>query len=366
MAVLRNLESVHANDAHARGRTAMQERLHRMFSWVVMIAALIVLAGPPPTALAVATPFTVVALPDTQNYMPLPFIFNKQTQWIVDNQASQNIAFVAHQGDLVETATVADQWTIAATAMYKLDTTSPRLPWGTVPGNHDYTNLAARECAQYDAYFGPSHFSGQSWYGGSFTHNSYQTFQAGGRDYLVLDLEYEAPPSVINWAQTIIDANPGKPTIVNTHTYMVLTGRTTYGDTLWDSLISPNSQIFAVLCGHHPGQYNQTSMNAAGEEVFELLADYQEERRGGDGYLRLYEFDEANSAINVKTFSPYDVGIGGGDGTYKTDPLSQFSLPMNFNDRLGVVPEPSTLVLAVVGLLSLVAAAGLSRRRPLK
>ncbi len=76
--------------------------------WVTTITALVVLAGVPFTAPAAASPlpFTIVALPDTQNYsQSYPQIFTSQTQWILSNQASQNIAFVAHEGDITNNGT---------------------------------------------------------------------------------------------------------------------------------------------------------------------------------------------------------------------------------------------------------------------
>ncbi len=171
------------------------------------------------------------------------------------------------------------------------------------------------------------------------------------------------------------------PTIVNTHDYLVPGGRDTYGNTLWNSLISPNSQIFMVDCGHVGGEWEQTSNDAAGKPVFECLADFEDGYyggNGGNGYMRLYQFDEAASEIQVKTFSPY-VTTGGAGGTYQTgqDPedlaqyslsgpatLSQFDLSLNFNDRLGpsTIPEPSTFVLLVVGLISLGVLALLNKR----
>lgn len=322
-------------------------------STILAVAVIALLAGLPLTARA-TTPstFTIVALPDTQFYSEsYPTIFTSQTQWIVNNQAAQNIAFVAQQGDLVNNDEPY-QWANATSAMYLLDGTTPRLPWGTCPGNHDMNQNADAFAESYDANFGPAHFAGQSWYGGACNNSSYQTFDAGGRTYLVMDLQYDAPATMRDWVQGVIDAHPGMPTIVNTHDYLDLDGRTGYGDALWDAFISPNPQIFAVLCGHMHGEFAQTSINAAGKPVFELLADFQDDPNGGDGYLRLYQFDEANSAIHVETYSPYDTS-GGAGGTYQTDPSSQFDLSMNFHDRLDVIPEPSTLVLLGLGAISL-------------
>jgi hypothetical protein len=49
--------------------------------------------------------FTLIALPDTQNYSTAyPVVFNSQTQWIANNKTAQNIVFVTHLGDIVNIA----------------------------------------------------------------------------------------------------------------------------------------------------------------------------------------------------------------------------------------------------------------------
>jgi hypothetical protein len=49
--------------------------------------------------------FTIIALPDTQNYSTAyPAVFNSQTQWIANNKTAQNIVFVTHLGDIVNIA----------------------------------------------------------------------------------------------------------------------------------------------------------------------------------------------------------------------------------------------------------------------
>ncbi len=339
----------------------MKQRRNKL-RWLMTITAVIVLAGLPAVAYSQVPPtFTYVALPDTQNYSQLyPQIFNSQTQWIVNNQASQNIAFAVQLGDLTNNGT-AQEWTNATNAMYMLNNTSPSLPVGVVAGNHDlYAGTP------FMTYFGPPEYSGNSWYGGAKYYSSYETFSAGGRTFLALNVQFDGNASVLSWAQSIINAHPGMPTIVNTHDYMQPGGRDTYGNTLWNNLISPNSQIFMVTAGHIGGEWQQTSTDAAGKSVFEVQADFEDGYyggNGGNGYMRLYQFDEADSEINVKTYSPYA-------GTYQTgeDPedlaqygisgpgaLSQFSLSMNFDARLGpsTIPEPSTFVLLVVGLIGL-------------
>jgi hypothetical protein len=304
---------------------------------VALVAACVSTAG--------AATFTLVAMPDIQNETQYhPEMLQAQVNWILNNQASQNIVFVAQQGDLTNNATIAE-FTTAHNALFQLSGLGG-MPWGTCPGNHD---LASPD--NYDSYFGPSNFTGQNWYGSTTNgHSSYQIFQGGGRSYLVLNIAYDAPSPVLDWAQGVINDHRGMPTIINTHDYMAYGNkRSSYGNTLWNRLVNNNPQVFMVLCGHNHYAYSQTSLNAYNKPVLELLADYQE-LHYGDGYLRLYQFDEANSVIHVKTFSPYDI-----TAPYLTDSLNQFDIPLDFHAQLDPVPEPTTVVLAVMAAAILLA-----------
>jgi hypothetical protein len=281
-------------------------------------------------------PFSVVVLPDSQSHVAQSGWCDTQVQWICDNIASENVAFVTHEGDLTNLNSAAE-WAVAAESMYRLD---GLVPWGAVPGNHDGSQLFLDN-------FGPQHFAGQSWYGGSYSTSSYQYFQAGGRTYLSLEIAYLAPSDAIAWAQQVLNDNPGIPTIVTTHEYISANGaRTTYGTTLWNSLIKTNSQIFMVLCGHWLNQGNlahNVVYNDSGESVFEVIANYQDLSNYDGLWLRLMQFDEANNAIHVNTYSPlYQDDWQGVFGTQNLA-KNQFDLTMDFADRLGPVNEQSRL-----------------------
>ena len=58
-----------------------------------------------------------------------------------------------------------------------------------------------------------------------------------------------------------------------------------------------------VLNGHFPGEGHRTVTNDAGQPVFEMVADYQSRANGGDGFLRLIEFNPAAGRVDVKTYS---------------------------------------------------------------
>lgn len=70
------------------------------------------------------TDFSMIVLPDTQNYSTsYPATFSSQTQFVVDNKDTLNIAFVTHEGDIVNTANSTTEWNNADTAMDILDGT---------------------------------------------------------------------------------------------------------------------------------------------------------------------------------------------------------------------------------------------------
>jgi hypothetical protein len=292
------------------------------------------------SAARAASPFVIAALPDTQYYsLSFPDTFTNQTQWIVDHRQARNIVFVTHLGDITETASP-QEFANATAAMYRLD---GAVRWGTCPGNHD---IGGDPYAQYLTHFGPAHFAGQGWYGGDWGASSCQYFEGGGRTFLALHLEYHPPQPALSWAQGVLAAHSALPTIVVTHDSLGQGGRGAYGDGLWEDLIRINPQVFMVLNGHTAGEFHQVSTNEAGQAVFELLSDYQFYPDGGEGYLRLMEFDEDAGRIRIRTYSPLlDL--------YETDTDSQFEFSLDFQERFGPVPEPLALLMLAPALMLL-------------
>ena len=170
--------------------------------------------GPP------ATPFTIIALPDTQYYSEsYPAIFSSQTQWIVNNRAAMNIVYVAHLGDIVNVASQTAQWNNANTALSILDTV-PSLPYGLTVGNHDEDpNGNPAGTANYNAYFGYSRYAPRSWYGGHYgtnNDNHYVLFSASGMDFIAIHMAYDpsANSSVLAWAANLLQTHPTRRAIV--------------------------------------------------------------------------------------------------------------------------------------------------------
>jgi hypothetical protein len=284
----------------------------------------LVMAGSAATA---ADPYTIVAIPDTQFYsQTYPATFTAQTQWIVNNQSTLNISYVTHEGDLVNTYTDASQWSNASTSMNILAASS--IPYATVPGNHD-SNYGA-SYTSYAANFGPTRYVGQPWYLGATSPNSNNSavlFTGGSRQYLGLSLDSFKGADAIAFAKQQIESHPGVPTIVTLHSYYNTDGSfTAEGSQFWNNVAKIYPQVFMVMCGHMHGQFNDVDNNILGQPVYQMLADYQSDANGGNGYLRTLQFDEANNVIHVKSYSPTL-------GQYNTTANNQFDLSINFAQR---------------------------------
>lgn len=283
---------------------------------------------------AAETPFTIIMLPDTQYYSARnATTFRAQTTWITENLTAQNIVCVTHVGDVVDSVRDPAQWDAATAALTPL---SDLLPWGVAPGNHDYDAIRDPEKGgtTFARYFGPKTFAQHPWYAGSSPNglNACQLFSGGGTDFLLLHLEMETPDTALAWADTLLARYPKRAVILSTHSYLraakkARSDKAEYrpdghaGEDLWNLFIKRHPQVFLVLCGHDAGEWHQTSVNAAGGQVQEMLADYQSRPHEGDGWLRILRFQPDQKTIEVKTYSPTLA-------RYETDADSQFTVPL--------------------------------------
>ena len=269
--------------------------------------------------------FTIIVLPDTQGYTQIyPWLFDNQTQWIVDNAEELNIVFVTHLGDLVDSYGNITQWEYANSSMSKLD---DNVRWAVLPGNHDGYYGEPNDLANYNNYFGYERFSGKSWYGGTYktgdNTNSYQLFSAGGDDYLILHLQYDPSDTILAWANNVIENYPTRRVIISTHDYInwwwMSNFRSNIGEKIWQKLVKPHAdQIFLVLCGHVDVEDHRTE-TVNEHAVHQVVTDYQESPNGGNGWLKILEFSPLQDKIFVKTYSPYL-------GELRSDPNSMFTL----------------------------------------
>ena len=239
-----------------------------------------------------------------------------------------------------------------------------KVPFSVVPGNHDYdamwtdskfpsaeridpediTSIGVLHpggLSNFRAVFGEHtpFFKGRDWYvaandGGA---DSAQVFEAGGYRFLHIGLQFDPPDSSLEWAARVIETYKGLPTIISTHDYLNVKGerkavpiidgakvdpQDNSPQMVWDQLISQYDQIFMLLCGHQHGQAIRTDSNRFGNEVHQILADYQDRNQTakdagvkqgripvgiGDGWMRLMEFDfeSETPVVRVRTYSTH-------------------------------------------------------------
>jgi acetyl esterase/lipase len=194
-----------------------------------------------------------------------------------------------------------------------------------LPGNHDGTDVGtpSEDLNNYNTYFPYSRFSGETWYGDAYNSintNSFVLFSGGYDDYIIFNFQYHPSDAVLAWATATIDAYPDRRAIVVTHDYLNTDGsRTTEGNHIWNNFVASHAdQIFLVLCGHMHAENRRTD-TVNGHVVYQLLADFQEDPNGGNGWLRTLDFRPTEDKIYVKTYSPYL-------NQYQTDTNSQFTL----------------------------------------
>lgn len=263
--------------------------------------------------------FTVVLLPDTQNYSEkYPETYIAQALWIRERMKPDNIKFVVGLGDVVQNAAAEQEWKNADVAAKILDGV---VPYSIVPGNHDLVpkgRARTRETTLFRKYFPPARYEKEPWYGGHLgagNENNYCTFEAAGRKFLVLSLEFCPTDEALAWGSGIVERHPNHNVIVATHCYLNTKGRetksaTTYqiagntGEQMWEKFVSKHPNIFLVASGHHSGVLTQTSTNAFGGKVIEILTDYQNLKNGGDGWLRTLKFVPRENKIYVDAYSP--------------------------------------------------------------
>ena len=253
--------------------------------------------------------FTLIALPDTQNESQYyPAVFTSQTQWIVDNKSTENIVFVTHLGDIVNTADSNTQWSNADAAMDLLG--PPGVFYSVGPGNHDLPLYTATSL--YPTYFGTSRFADKSYYGGSYDANNYSNyslFSASGMDFILINLQYNPTTAMLDWADALLEANPDRRAIVASHSILNTNNTFTSEGTAIFNALKDNTNLFLMLCGHmhssSDGSAYREEAEDDGHTIHIMLADYQDYLNGGNGYMRILRFSPADDKIYATTYSPY-------------------------------------------------------------
>jgi len=291
--------------------------------------------------------FTIAVLPDTQHYLSYlfdgtPEIFKSQIEWIKKNQKKENIAYVAHLGDLTQNGDASSrEWELAKEIMYELEN-PVSIPYGIAVGNHDQHpfNYAVKGTTNYyNKYFGTKHFEGRPYYGGHFGNNNdshFDLFSAGGLNFIVVYIEYDSnnenQENMNTWAYNLLNKYSSRKAIIVSHHLLSNNSEegtnegdpgkfSSQGKTIYERLKKcPN--LMMMLCGHISGNGEGYRTDFyRGNIVHTFLSDYQSRGKGGMGLMRLYRFSIEENKLEVKTYSPWL-------DTYETDGDSQFNIKL--------------------------------------
>lgn len=256
--------------------------------------------------------FSFAWMSDTQYYSEsYPNIYENIVHWIADNKEKDKIKYVIHTGDIVDEADKEIQWKRADADMKVLEDAD--IPYGVLAGNHDVDHqLGAYD--YYWNYFGEDRFKDQPTYGGSLDNNRghYDLVSSNGNDFIMVYMGWGIRDSDIDWMNEVLAKYPDRKAILNFHEFLLVSGnRAPIADKIFEEVVQKNKNVFAVLSGHYHDSkllVSEIDDNGDGQsdrKVYQMLSDYQGGPEGGQGYIKLLQFDIANDKMYVKTYSPY-------------------------------------------------------------
>ncbi len=207
------------------------------------------------------------------------------------------------------------------------------VPYTIAPGNHDLGpsgNATTRDTLM-NQYFSYERTAAWPTFGGAYQagrlENTYHYFSAGGRDYIVMSLEWGPRDEVVAWADEIVAQNPRRYAILVTHAYVNYNDRrydytdtahdqsfnphdygteggVNDGEQLWQKLVRKHAFVL-VLNGHvlNDGTGYLASVTDKGNICHQIMSNYQFRALGGEGYMRLMQFQDDNKTIKIHSYS---------------------------------------------------------------
>jgi hypothetical protein len=242
----------------------------------------------------------------------------------VQNKSSLDLRFATHSGDVVDWDTPGHElYERASAAMRPLE--SAGIPYTLAIGNHDtaavgvggsaktpgMTQIEVRDTRTFNAYFNASRYTNvRGAYEAGKVDNIYTTYEAGGVKWMVLVLELWPRTGVVDWAKSVVAANPHHNVIVVTHDYLNGSGGIEqsnggYGATspqyLYDQVISKYPNIRMVLSGHTGVSGSRIDTGVNGNKIYSFLTTFHSETTNP---VRLFTVDTKAGTIKTWVYAP--------------------------------------------------------------
>lgn len=255
----------------------------------------------------------LVVLGDLQSYtnncdwMPL---FSHSMNWVrCQNGYSKAFRGVIQTGDLTENN---QDWQWAnSVAAFKLLKDS--LPIICVSGNHDYDwegiRIKDRSTSKLNKFFRNIQYTQRifKYYQEGDIENIIVPIVFRHKTVYIIALEFAPRPEVVMWANNVVRSMPNDRFILLTHEFidnvgeryssertfaeLQIDGAYTTPEEIWRSLIYPNDNIRAVICGHSAFCDFRSDKNENGSDVSQILFNLQDQPYGGNALVQLWEFD---------------------------------------------------------------------------
>ncbi|GAA1312874.1 hypothetical protein Psi02_68470 [Planotetraspora silvatica] len=273
------------------------------------------------------TKFTFAVMPDTQQEVlnASDTRFKNRTDWLVANKSALDLRFVSHSGDVVNWDTPDhSQYVIARNAMRSLETA--KIPYSLAIGNHDtqatgvggsardpaHTRELVRDTSVFNQYFTAAQYGAvKGQFEAGKVDNSYSTYDAGGVQWLVMTLELWPRTEVVNWAKSVVAANPHHNVVVVTHDYIDADANIeqsgSYGANspqyLYDNLIKQYANIKFVFSGHVGVAGNRVDTGVHGNKIYSFLQTFHSNTTNP---VRLVEIDTKADSVRTWIYGPYN------------------------------------------------------------
>ena len=307
-----------------------------------LLSANAVMGSSATSSSSVKLTFSLIWMTDTQylsqNY---PGEFDRACQWIVDNKEAYNIQMVVHTGDIVNIGTDLNQWANANHSLGLLLDNGVPYCWDA--GNHDKTS--GSWVGKNFAAFNVTLMGSKSYWEADCLdgRNTAMSLNVSGQVFMIVNIEYHANTTVVEWLTNILDAHSDAHVILATHAY--LNESCGYGNDGWasglkDSVLANHSNVFMTLNGHYHSSSttNRTTVDGR-HELFFCFQDKDGQKGGAT--LRILTFDLTQSKVDIKTYKPYK-------DQFLTDSDNLFSLDLPFE----AIPEFPSLVYLVLFALT--------------
>lgn len=250
-------------------------------------------------------------------------VLYKNVQWLIENKNRLNLQFVMHLGDMTDNLNNAYASTKGVKELqYGLQfmdmLTAANVKWSLCRGEHD-GGFNATNIGYYNSEYSYAKYA--SYAAGTYNqtdmHTAYYTFEVGGQKYLIMVLDVEPTNAEINWANTIISANPDRRVIITTHAYMGYTGGLlsskmsasgNSGEDIWTKCASKYKNVVMVLCGHADGVniVKSTLTGENGNTVYQIMTDTTKADYYGSkqtGVFALLNFASDGNRVNFTYYS---------------------------------------------------------------